>query len=698
MFRGKYILLVVLLAFAIGCKKKDVVPGTSGTGGGGNTGGGSVFTTNAVIPVSAATIRECFNGMKTKDVHPRLLFSNADITRIKETSAADAFAKSNYDDIISRANALLGAALPTYALDGAGLRIPSIHTVSNDQIPYLVLAYQFTKDARYAAKCWQQVDALCGFPDWGANRHFLDAGIAAKGVAIALDGLWDYLSSSQRLRIYNTVKSFVLQPGKTQIETNTGVWKWYLSDDNWNGICHGGMLMAALAGYEYDSTFNSTVIAMSANGIARYMQSLEPDGASEEGMSYWAYGLNNTFLAFESLKRCLSTTYGLAESAGFKKTGWFPYQVSGPVGTVSIGDDYLYNGKTNKFLSYFWFAKYFNDANLAKTHYDACLAVNASRTVKMNGWTDLLFYPKELVGSGSSTQAPLGGYIRGLEYMYVLEKHNDDNALYVGIHGGDNASSHGHLDAGSFYLQALGENFGIGNLGRQDPYPADYFTVTNPAYTSAPTNTAAATGRFYYYRIKTESKNCLVFNPDARPEQNPAGKASLSKSDLDASGGFFLLDLRDCYTRDVNAYRRGIKLNRSRGLVTVQDEFTPKSSSLVYWLMQTPASDGITLSPDGKTATMVRNGKTIYAVLKAPATAVFEKVDRSASTVLYLNETAPIFGTLMSGKNSLNPFYGKLQIRLTGISAATTIRVDFVTSLTTATTDLVPLDNWTTTN
>ncbi|MBN8524615.1 MAG: alcohol dehydrogenase catalytic domain-containing protein, partial [Planctomycetes bacterium] len=44
--------------------------------------------------------------------------------------------------------------------------------------------------------------------------------------------------------------------------------------------------------------------------------------------------------------------------------------------------------------------------------------------------------------------------------------------------------------AAPFYLQALGENFGIGNLGRQDPYPADYFTVTNPAYTSAPTNTA----------------------------------------------------------------------------------------------------------------------------------------------------------------------------------------------------------------
>jgi hypothetical protein len=127
------------------------------------------------------------------------------------------------------------------------------------------------------------------------------------------------------------------------------------------------------------------------------MESLGPDGASEEGMSYWSYGLTNTFLAFESMKRVLSTTYGLAEQPGFRKTGMFPYMVSGPVGTATFGDDYLYNGKENRFLSHFWFSNYFKDAPMAKAHYDACVSVNANRTVKMNGWMDLLFYPKELL-------------------------------------------------------------------------------------------------------------------------------------------------------------------------------------------------------------------------------------------------------------------------------------------------------------
>lgn len=664
------------------------------------TAGGSGFVSTAVVPITDAIVQTCFDGVGKRDVHPRLLFTADDILRIKTNAASDLFAKANYDDVISRANKVLTDPLLSYGLDGAGLRIPSIHTFSNDQLPYLVLAYQFTKDARYALRCWQQLDAMRNWPDWGASRHFLDAGIAAKGVAIAYDGLYDYLSVTQRSQLAAAVRNFVLQPGKTQIETNTGAWKWYLSNDNWNGICHGGMIMAALAIYETDAAFNSKVISLATNGILPYMQSLGPDGASEEGMSYWSYGLSNTFLAFESLKRCLSTTYGLAEQPGFVKTGWFPYQMSGPVGTATIGDDYLYVGKTNKFLSYFWFSKYFKNANLAKTHYDACISVNALDAVKMNGWLDLLFYDKDLVNSGSSAVFPLDGYLRGIEYMYLQENINNDNALYVGMHGGDNSSSHGHLDAGSFFIQAQGETWAQGNLGLESPYPSDYFTATAPSYNAASTNTAQTRGRFYYYRVKTEGKNCLVFNPDARPEQNPTGIATVVSKANDGIGGYHIIDLSSVYSRDVSTYRRGIKLNRNNGFISVQDEFTPNKGSTVYWLMHSPATDGLAISANGKTATMTKNGKTFFAVIQSPSNAVFERVDRSTSQINYLTETSPIFSSIMAGKNTPNQWYGKLQIKMVGLTANTpvTLRVDFVRSLGTTTTPLSSLSSWTTAN
>lgn len=664
------------------------------------TAGSNGFVSTAVVPITENIVQTCFENVGKRNIFPRLLFSADDILSIKTNAASDPFLKASYDDVITRANQLLTSPILTYGLDGAGLRISSIHTFSNDQLPYLVLAYQFSKDSRYALRCWQQLDAMRNWPDWGANRHFLDAGIAAKGVAIAYDGLYDYLSVTQRSQLANAVRNFVLQPGRTQIETNTGAWKWYLSNDNWNGICHGGMIMAALATYETDPAFNSKVISLATNGILPYMQSLSPDGASEEGMSYWSYGLTNTFLAFESLKRCLSTTFGLAEQPGFVKTGWFPYYMSGPVGTATIGDDYLYVGKNNKFLSYFWFSKYFKNANLAKAHYDACVSINSSDLIKMNGWFDLLFYDRNLVISGSSTIFPLDGYIRGIEYMYLLENNNNDNALYIGMHGGDNNAAHGHLDAGSFFIQAQGETWAQGNLGLESPYPSDYFTTTAPSYTASSTNIALTRGRFYYYRVKTEGKNCLIFNPDARPEQNPTGVATLLSKANDGFGGYHIIDLSSIYNRDVTTYKRGIKLNRSNGFITVQDEFTPNKNSTVYWLMHSPATDGLLISANGKIATMTKNGKTFYARIQSPSNAVFEKVDRSTTQINYLSETAPIFSSIMAGRNTPNQWYGKLQIKMTGLSASTpvTVRVDFVRSLSSTTPPLTGLSGWTTGN
>jgi hypothetical protein len=329
------------------------------------------------------------------------------------------------------------------------------------------------------------------------------------------------------------------------------------------------------------------------------------------------------------MKRSLGTTYGLAEMNGFRKTGWFPYLVSGPAGTATMGDDYLYFGKSNKFLSYFWFAKNASDANLARTHYNSCIERNSAKTEKMNGWFDLMFYDPVLVSQGSQVSSPLGSYISGADYMYVTESSSDPNSLYIGMHGGDNNASHGHLDAGTIFIQALGENFVVGNLGKEDPYPADYFTITPPDYFSSPTNSTNTRGRFYYYRIMTESKSCLVFNPDARPEQNPTGVASVMNQATDNNRGLFIIDLTSCYSRDVNEYKRGIKLNRNMGLITVQDEFILNAASTVYWIAQSPATDGLIISNNGKTATMIKNGKTFYAYIKSPDNATFEKVDRS---------------------------------------------------------------------
>jgi hypothetical protein len=692
-------LLLLFLVAVLSCQKKDPVtpdpppppPPTPVT---------PINPASVTIPVTSAQMGACFSVTKMKDVHPRLIFTAAEIASIKANAQTDPYAKPAYDDIIARAEAAVTAPLLNYGLDAANLRITNIHTFSNDQVPYLVLAYQFTRDTRYALRCWQQIERMLTWADWGASRHFLDAGIAAKAMALAYDGLYDYLSSAQRTALYNGMRTFILNPGYNQITTSTGAWKWYESNDNWNGICHGGLVMASLATMEMDSAFNSSVISVAVNGMLKYLQSFEPDGASEEGLSYWSYGWQNTFLALESMKRNLGATFGLTALNGIRKTGMFPYLVSGPVGTASFGDDYLYVGKNNRFVSYYWFSKFYNDANMARTHFERCQSIYSNRTVRMNGWSDLLFYDKALVQQGSVNAVPNSGYVKAVEYGYVAENTTDETALYAGIHTGDNNASHGHLDAGSFFIQGLGETWAQGNLGLESPYPADFFTVTDPRYTSAPTTSATTRGRFYYYRVRTEGKNCMVFNPDARPEQDPMGVATVARDANDAAGGYFVVNMTGAYSRDLTDYRRGIKLNRQLKSVTIQDEFTPRAATNAYWIMHSPCTDNAVISPDRRTVTMVKNGKTAYLRVVSPANAQFSVVNRSTSIINYLDETAPVFSGIMAGKNSINTWYGKFQIRLSGLTANTpvTVKVEFSGSATDNTTPLVPLASWTTSN
>lgn len=654
-------------------------------------GGG--FVSNDKVPITPQIVNTCFLGNGQVNTHPRLFFTTTDIQRIKLLILTDQAAKAAYDEIIRNANKYLSQSIYKYGLDAAKLRIGGIHPVGSEVIPALVLAYQFTGDQRYAKRCWDQLAEMMTWPDWGANRHFLDVGIGSKGVAMAYDGLYDYLTTAQKTQLVVAARKYALEPGLSQMSGNTSVWAWYESKNNWNGICHGGLIDLALSMYETDNLLMSNVISSATNRILLYMKSFEPDGASEEGIAYWDYGLTNTCLCFDAMVRTLGTTYGLSEQPGFIKTGWFPFLLTGPAGTASIGDDDLYNGKSYKYLSRFWFAKHFKDADLAKAQYQATIS---KLGVKLNDWIDLLNYDPILVSQGQDAVIPLSGHIRGLNYMFVREN-NTDESYYIGMHDGDNNAGHGHLDAGSFFLHSKGQVFVTGSLGNTHPYPADYFDVTSPYYSSAPTNITSTIGRFYYYRVRTEGKSCLVFNPDARPMQNPYGIANEQDDANDALGGYYVTNLTANYSRDVSSYNRGVKINRQMKVTTVQDEFSTKTASTVYWLIHTAAIVSIN-STNKKIAKLTIGTKSIYAIIKSPAEAEFEYVPSSANSVNYLTETKSIFSTIMLGKDQTNGIYGKLQFKLSGVTGAKIIRVDFVDDTTTSTPDIVQLSDWNTSN
>ncbi len=593
-------------------------------------------------PVSSSMIRACLDASTVKNIHPRLFFSNADIARVKLLNQkGDLLIRIGYKQYLKEANDLLKQPLLNYFLDEANLRVPSMHKFAS-QLPSLVMMYQLTGDTVYARRIINQFTKMSEFPDWGANRHFLDSGIGGFDFAFAYDALYSFLNKEEKKMMKDAVSKYVLLPGKQQLQKK--IW-WSTANHNWNGICNGGLIMAALAMYEDDPQEMSEIIALAINALPKYIQSFEPDGQSEEGLMYWGYGLMYTTIAIESMQRVLGTAFGLDQMLGFKKTGWFPTYVSGPVTSLNIGDDPLKNGIIK---SFFWFAKNYNDTALATKQYEVCKVSNT-----MN-WMDMIYYDPNMVKSSSLTRTlSLENYIHGIDIM-TLRDSWDKNAVFVSMHGGNNFANHGHLDAGSFDIQALGQVWAYGNLGSDNYTYPGYFSKTSlPTYTGID-SPQTAPGRWHFYRLRAEGKNCLVFNPSASPDQNERGTANLQSQLVGVNESSYTLDLANCYSRDVISYSRKIQLNKRTSIITVEDNFVSKSKATVWWSMHTKAK--IELVSEGKSALLKLNGKQMVVTIKSPSNASFQILGAS-----YLpGETFPFT------KNSINQGFKKLVINLEG--------------------------------
>jgi hypothetical protein len=447
------------------------------------------------------------------------------------------------------------------------------------------------------------------WPDWGQNRHFLDAGIGAFNLALAYDGLYHFFTEKQRQELRKTAHRFVLDDGYAQMKS--GKW-WHTIRNNWNGICNGGMVMLSLALYNHNPEWYSQTISLALSQIPKYLETFEPDGQSEEGLMYWSYGINYTLLMFEVLNRGLGSNFGLADRPGMRKTGWFPVLMSGPAVGLSIGDDPL---KKEKSRTFFWFASYQRDTALA------AISRNLALETGSVAWHDLIHYnaPMALAQDGR-VNAPLAQYLRGIEYA-SLRTTWTNNAMFAGIHGGHNNASHGHLDAGSFDIQALGETWAMGNLGRDNyTYPGYFTKETYPAYMDAPSPQDTA-GRWHFFRLRAESKNTVVVRPDTRPDQDPMGEAKWIGFPEKNGRNSFVLNLQPCYHRDLSFYERTLELDTVKNEILIADTFVCREKMPVWWSMFTPAS--VTLQEGGRQALLQQNGKSMLAEIVYPSGALF---------------------------------------------------------------------------
>lgn len=509
------------------------------------------------------TAEELYSALTTRfpnNTHPRLQGGSADFERIKQLVATDDLAAKMYNYLKMSADAMLGQGVTKWA----AIMNKEDETVE-DRLKILSFIYRLSGDVKYAERAWQEAEAICGWGNWHALEDSLACTKILRGAAYAYDWLYDWLSAEQRTLLATNMKEKAMNQlmdaftGKVTREQNRN-WAWWIGDPlNFNTNNNYAILSSAVALAEVYPEFCADMMAYAVRSLEIHINQYEPDGAWIEGPDYGHQTLNGGASIVNLLATAFGTDCGFGTAPGLTEAAYFYQYVLGPTGFFNYSDA----GKQTKpeYSFSFLLADYLQDTDLG---YFRKKGLEKSNYVTRP--EEMFFYEPSLVGDSAKSLA-LDQYFRGTE-VALLRSSWDDNAIFAGLHSDYNRQEHGHLDMGTFVLDANGEEWFCDH--RYDPY-----LYSNMTYTT--------------YRTRAEGHSTLVIDDTpysfAAADGDEAGYLNYKTYDFEDYEVGDTLDITD----DPNAeFRVGYSGYGSMDIVQDPDD---KENNYLYMKGSTDSSD-----------------------------------------------------------------------------------------------------------
>ncbi len=538
--------------------------------------------------------------LKQAPAHPRLFWLASDEARVRKNLTGEPRLQDAWDAVRITADHMLKEPPVVYRKDGRRLLGRSREALG--RVMHLGFAYRMTHDRRYAERAIKEMEAMAEMPDWNPS-HFLDTAEMTLAMAVGYDWLYSMLTVEQRHKARMAIEEKGLKP---YLEAKSRHW-WEKGGNNWNQVCHAGMVSGALALLEDDSERAVQVVSRALAGLPHAMKVYEPDGTYPEGPGYWNYGTTFNVLLIEMLESVCRTDFGLSQSPGFLKSGEFMLQIMGPTRrTYNFSDCGTGTGFSPGMA---WFAARAGRPEWLSYEWEL-LAEQVQRTKASQGrnqgeryfplvltWAKPPFkndFPRELnwLGKGQNSIAVL------------RSSWTNPNATYLAIKAGTPGASHGHMDVGSFVLDALGERWSL-DLGAEDYNKLEQRGI-------GLWNNKPGSDRWRIFRYHTRAHSTLMVN-DA--EQVVSSKAPISAFSARPSNAYTEVDLTETYAGQLKRANRRFSLAADQS-VTIEDMLTGGTEpAQVRWGMTTTAE----LKADGSNAAwLVKNGKRLRMEVKSP--------------------------------------------------------------------------------
>lgn len=507
--------------------------------------------------------------------HPRLFATAEEFEVLRRKTAAEGIHKRMLERLVFLADGILG--VPPAERVVQGRRLLGVSRLEVYRISTLALCYRMTGNPAYRDRCVEELRAIARFQDWNPS-HFLDVAEMTLAVATGYDWLYGDLSPEDRDLLADAIRE------KGLLSSGPDAW-WHRAANNWGQVCHTGMMAGAIAIAERDPALFRRQMAESIRNIAIPMAHYAPGGNYPEGPGYWGYGTGYNVIGLSILETACGEDFGLSALPGFAASGHYPALVEGPSGLsfnyADCGGGASGNRRKKVKQSNgtpWWFARHFHDPSYVEPRErqitERWCALRAPVAPEANnGWIQgyQFFWIDDPVET-PPVDLPLVWNPGGPVPIVVARTSWDADAVFLGVKAGPPKWSHGHLDGGSFVLDAFGTRW-FDDLGAEDYHRLEQMGVGLWDWKQD-------SDRWRLFRLGSRSHNTLTIDDRL---QRVAGCAKVLRVETAGDATEIELDLSSLYADACSKALRRMTLRKS-GELLVEDRLEGlREGALVSW-------------------------------------------------------------------------------------------------------------------
>lgn len=524
--------------------------------------------------------------------HPYLFFRQNDLDKIKEgVNGGNEFLVNQYAGVKKNAETFLATSpRPRGEEDGIGI---SRGFEAWEIVSKCAFVYLMEGDSAYAERAYKEVEYFATLESFG-SKQFIDIAQITFAAALCYDWLYNWMNTEQRETIKNgyMTKHFEIvsrlfnNPNAAEFKPSR--YSAFFGGSNHTVINNTMTFVGALAFADDENIpFYADLMAHSIKNLDPAFENLYPDSSWFEGPSYWNFVGPFFARMFACMKSGLGSWYGYENIPCVVNTGDYQLYAQSNQGYFMVND--CTNGIGHDPEKYFFAIMQDNDA-LKKLVLDID---KPEGSVFLCIWYDTELDHNSVEAAGVSRDK----YFRNTDQVIFRDTWEGNQELYTGMLVMPAYLTHGHMNSGTFVLDALGERW-ITNQGGE-AYMDGYF------------NNEPDGERWKWHATRAEANSCLVINPSGFGGQYIYAEDTIDKYVSGNKGAYAWADLTETYKDQVYEYKRGLMLTNNRRTVVLQDEAVLSDESEVYSFVNFLASD-FEISEDKKSVIVKKGNKKVF--------------------------------------------------------------------------------------